>query len=234
LVGFKTNIDEASPDEELLNLLENFAEDPNNTVVVISGRNHKTLEKWFGHLNLSIIAEHGAWQKRRNDTWHALPLLNDQWKSEIRNILDTYTDRTPGAFIEEKSFSLVWHYRKTEQGLGELRANEIINNLRVLAADKGLQIMPGNKVIEFRNMEVNKGKAALNWLHEEEHDFILAMGDDHTDEDIFKAMPNNAITIKVGSEVSEAKFYLNDHQEVRDLLQSILNETKIALKNAST
>jgi trehalose 6-phosphate synthase/phosphatase len=145
--------------------------------------------------------------------------------------LDTYTDRTPGAFIEEKSFSLVWHYRKTEQGLGELRANEIINNLRVLAADKGLQIMPGNKVIEFRNMEVNKGKAALNWLHETEHDFILAMGDDHTDEDIFKAMPNNAITIKVGSEVSEAKFYLNDYHEVRDLLQSILTET--AIKNIS-
>lgn len=233
LVGFKTNIDEASPDEELLTLLESFTKDSANTVVVISGRNHKTLEQWFGHLNISIIAEHGAWQKRQHDTWHALPLLNDQWKSEIRNILDTYTDRTPGAFIEEKSFSLVWHYRKTEQGLGELRANEIINNLRVLAADKGLQIMPGNKVIEFRNMEVNKGKAALNWLHETEHDFILAMGDDHTDEDIFKAMPNNAITIKVGSEVSEAKFYLNDYREVRALLQSILTETKIALKNVS-
>ena len=234
LVGFKANIDEASPDKELLTLLENFAKDPANTVVVISGRNHNTLEQWFGHLNISIIAEHGAWQKRQHDAWHALPLLNGQWKAEIRSILDTYTDRTPGAFIEEKSFSLVWHYRKTEQGLGELRANEIINNLRVLAADKGLQIMPGNKVIEFRNMEVNKGKAALNWLHEEEHDFILAMGDDHTDEDIFKAMPNNAITIKVGSEVSEAKFYLNDHHEVRDLLQSILMETKVALKNVST
>lgn len=233
LVGFKANINEASPDEELLILLENFAKDPANTVVVISGRNHKTLEQWFGYSNISIIAEHGAWQKKQNDVWHALPLLNDQWKAEIRNILDTYTDRTPGAFIEEKSFSLVWHYRKTEQGLGELRANEIINNLRVLAADKGLQIMPGNKVIEFRNMEVNKGKAALNWLHEIEYDFILAMGDDHTDEDIFKVIPNNAITIKVGSEVSEAKFYLNNHNEVRDLLQSILTETKAPANNTS-
>jgi len=231
LVGFKGNIDEASPDEELLTLLENFSKDPSNAIVLISGRNHTTLEQWFGHLNIGMIAEHGAWQKKQNEHWHALPLLNDQWKTEIRTILDTYTDRTPGSFIEEKSFSLVWHYRKTEQGLGELRANEIINNLRVLAADKGLQIMPGNKVIEFRNVEVNKGKAALNWLHEAEHDFILAMGDDHTDEDIFKAMPNNAITIKVGSEVSEAKFYLNDYHEVRNLLQSILSEP--ALKNVS-
>jgi len=223
LVGFKANIDEASPDEDLLQLLSEFAEDPNNTVVIISGRKHETLQQWFGHLNIGIIAEHGAWQKRQNEEWHSLPLLNDQWKVEIKSILDTYTDRTPGSFIEEKSFSLVWHYRKTESGLGELRANEIINNLRVLAADKGLQIMPGNKVIEFRNMEVNKGKAAMNWMHETEYDFILAMGDDHTDEDIFKAMPNSGITIKVGSEVSEAKFYLNDHEEVRELLRSILD-----------
>jgi len=226
LVGFKANIDDASPDEELLNLLQDFSKDPQNTVVIISGRRHETLENWFGHLDIDIIAEHGAWQKRRNEEWHSLPLLNDQWKSEIKSILETYTDRTPGSFIEEKSFSLVWHYRKTETGLGELRANEIVNNLRMLAADKGLQIMPGNKVIEFRNMEVNKGKAAMNWMHETDYDFILAMGDDHTDEDIFKAMPNNAITIKVGSEVSEAKFYLNDHLEVRDLLQSISKEHK--------
>lgn len=225
LVGFKTNIDEAKPDEELLTILEEFSNDPANSLVLISGRKHQTLEQWFGHLNIGMIAEHGAWQKKQNEHWHSLPLLNDQWKSEIKAILETYTDRTPGTFIEEKSFSLVWHYRKTEKGLGELRANEIINNLRVLAADKGLQIMPGNKVIEFRNVEVNKGKAAMNWMYETEYDFILAMGDDHTDEDIFKAMPNNAITIKVGSEVSEAKFYLNDYHEVRDLLMSILEST---------
>lgn len=227
LVGFKTNIDEASPDEELLQLLNDIAEDTQNTLVIVSGRKHDSLQQWFGHLNIGIIAEHGAWQKKQGEQWHALPLLNDQWKSEIKSILTTYTDRTIGSFIEEKSFSIVWHYRKTESGLGELRANEIINNMRVLAADKGLQIMPGNKVIEFRNMEVNKGKAAMNWMHETAYDFILAMGDDHTDEDLFKAMPNNGITIKVGSEVSEAKFYLNDHLEVRELLRSILEESKV-------
>jgi trehalose 6-phosphate synthase/phosphatase len=227
LVGFKANIDDASPDEELLNLLEELTNDPLNTVVIISGRKHETLNHWFAHLKVDMIAEHGAWQKKNGTEWQTLPLLNGQWKQEIETILNTYTDRTPGSFIEDKSFSLVWHYRKVEEGLGELRANEIVNNLRVLAADKGLQIMPGNKVIEFRNLEVNKGKAALNWLND--HDFILAMGDDHTDEDIFKALPSNAITIKVGSNLSEAKFYLNDHSEVRKLLWSIIKEEAIII-----
>lgn len=227
LVGFKGDIEKARPDDELLALIEKLTEDPANKVVIISGRRHETLEKWFGEQQVDLIAEHGAWQKTNGQDWQSLPLLSDTWKQEIRDILETYTDRTPGSFIEEKSYSLVWHYRKTEEGLGELRANEIVSHLRVLVADKGLQLMPGNKVVEFKSTDVNKGKAALNWLHGKETDFILALGDDHTDEDVFKVMPANAFTIKIGNNPSEAKFYLNDHKEVRKLLWSLLKETPV-------
>lgn len=224
LVDFTGNIDDASPDAELYDLIENLTLDKANKVVIISGRRHETLEKWFGHLKVDLIAEHGAWQKSNGDKWNSLPLLTDQWKQEIKTLLETYTDRTPGSFIEEKSYSLVWHYRKAEEGLGDLRANEIISHMKILAADKGLQLMPGNKVIEFKNMEVNKGKAALNWLYDKKPDFILALGDDHTDEDIFRALPDDAFTIKVGNNISEAKYYLNDFNEVRKLLWSLVKE----------
>jgi trehalose 6-phosphate synthase/phosphatase len=110
-----------------------------------------------------------------------------------------------------------------EEGLGELRANEIINHLKITVADKGLQLMPGNKVIEFKNIEVNKGKAALGWLHGQNPDFILALGDDHTDEDIFRALPEDAYTIKVGSNISAARFFLRNPAEVRQLLTELNN-----------
>lgn len=223
LVGFKKDIDEASPDRELYELLEKLTSDPANTIVLISGRRYETLENWFGHLPLDMIAEHGAWQKNYGSEWDSLPLLTDQWKQEISAVLQTYTERTPGSFIEEKSYSLVWHYRKTEEGLGELRASEIISHLKILAADRGLQLMPGNKVIEFKNIEVNKGKAALKWLYGKETDFVMAIGDDHTDEDIFKSLPSSAFTIKVGSNLSEAKYYLLDVKEVRSLLSLLVN-----------
>jgi trehalose 6-phosphate synthase/phosphatase len=222
LVGFQGDIDKASPDEELYKLLTKLSSDSANRVVIISGRRYQTLEQWFGHLNLDMIAEHGAWQKHLNEEWKALPLLTDKWKQEVKAVLDTYTDRTPGSFIEEKSYSLVWHYRKVEKGLGELRANEITNHLRLFIADKGLQMMQGNKVIEFKNIEVNKGKAAQNWLYGQNPDFIIALGDDHTDEDIFKALPPEAYTIKVGSNISAARYYLRDYKEVRELLKSLV------------
>ena len=221
LVGFNSNIDKASPDGELYDILQQLCADPANRVVIVSGRRHETLEEWFGHLKLDLIAEHGAWQKHYQEEWKSLPLLTDKWKHEVKTVLDTYTDRTPGSFIEDKSYSLVWHYRKVEEGLGELRANEIINHLKVTVADKGLQLMPGNKVIEFKNIEVNKGKAALNWLYGNHPDFIIAFGDDHTDEDIFKALPPEAYTIKVGSNISAARYYLRNFMEVRVLLQSL-------------
>ncbi|MFP5080185.1 bifunctional alpha,alpha-trehalose-phosphate synthase (UDP-forming)/trehalose-phosphatase [Pedobacter sp. JCM 36344] len=220
LVGFQADINKASPDEALYNILTDLTSDLSNRVILISGRNYQTLEQWFGHLKLDMIAEHGAWQKHLHEEWKALPLLTDKWKTEVKSVLDTYTDRTPGSFIEDKSFSLVWHYRKVEKGLGELRANEITNHLRMMVADKGLQMLEGNQVIEFKNIEVNKGKAAQNWLFNNHPDFIIALGDDYTDEDIFKALPDEAFTIKVGSNISAAKFYLKDHKEVRDLLKS--------------
>lgn len=221
LVGFQSNIDMASPDQELYMLLKELAADPANHVVMISGRKYETLEEWLGHMKLDLIAEHGAWNKRHGEEWQKLPGLTDYWKQDIMPLLETYTDRTPGSFIEEKSYSLVWHYRKVETGLGELRANELMNTLRYFTNDIGLQLLPGDKVIEIKNVEINKGKATLAWLQDEEFDFKLAIGDDHTDEDIFKALPEDAVTIKVGSQVSAARFYLRNYLEVRAFLLSL-------------
>ncbi|NIG56186.1 bifunctional alpha,alpha-trehalose-phosphate synthase (UDP-forming)/trehalose-phosphatase [Chitinophaga sp. Cy-1792] len=221
LVGFQVNIDQASPDPDLYQLLRELAAVPGNKIVMISGRNHETLGRWFGHLPMDLVAEHGAWQKTKDGEWYQLPGLSDKWKQEIRPILETVTDRTPGSFIEEKTYSLVWHYRKVEPGLGELRANELMATLRYYAQEKGLQILPGDMVIEVKNVEINKGKAADSWLHQGDYDFIMAMGDDVTDEDIFKTLPPSAYTIKVGSQVSAARYYLRSYHEVRHFLRTL-------------
>jgi trehalose 6-phosphate synthase/phosphatase len=221
LVGFKANIELAAPDEELYLLLKQLSSDPANKLVLVSGRAPSFLEKWFGNLDVDVIAEHGAWIKTRNSNWLSIPGLNFTWKKDIYPVLESFTDRTAGAFIEEKDFSLVWHYRKVEESLGELRTSELVNTLRYLVEDKGLQLLPGNKVVEIKNIEINKGKAVLTFLQEDEYDFIMAIGDDHTDEDIFKAVPANAITIKVGSHVSAANYYTGNYVDVRNFLKEL-------------
>lgn len=221
LVGFKGNIDEASPDTELYRLINKLSSDEKNQVIIISGRKHETLELWFGHLDLDLIAEHGAWKKIAKGDWEEASNLSDKWKLYVRPMLESYSDRTLGSFIEEKKYALAWHYRKVENGLGELRANELISNMRYLTREKGLQLLLGSKVVEIKNSEINKGKATLQYLNGKDFDFIIAMGDDHTDEDIFDVINDIAITIKVGSMISKADYYLENVQEVRNLLNSL-------------
>ncbi len=221
LVEFRDNADDARPDEKLIDILDRLTADPANQVVLISGRKHENLDEWFGSGRMYLVAEHGAWFKPAGEEWHKLTGLSTQWKKDIQPVLETYVDRTPGSFIEEKTYSLVWHYRKAQQGLGELRANELMNTLKYLATDKGLQLLPGDKVVEIKNIEVNKGKAALTLVEQHRYDLIMALGDDYTDEDIFKSLPEQAITIKVGTNLSAAKFYLRSTKEVRQLLKSL-------------
>lgn len=228
LVNFNSDIDQASPDGDLNDLLKALCEDSSNHVVLISGRKHENLEKWFDDYDIDLVAEHGAWFKKQGTRWHKLPGLSAQWKQEIAPILETYVDRTPGSFIEEKSYSLVWHYRKAQKGLGELRAGELMNNLKYIAMDKGLQLLPGDKVVEIKNIEINKGKAALTMVDNENYDFIMALGDDYTDEDIFKSLPDDAITIKIGTNVSAAKFYLRTPAEARKLLKNLTEHHQVA------
>ncbi|ADY53534.1 trehalose 6-phosphatase; trehalose 6-phosphate synthase [Pseudopedobacter saltans DSM 12145] len=227
LVEFKTEIDKASPDQDLYDLLIKLTEG-NNDVVIISGRKKETLDKWFGSLSIDLIAEHGVWRKDKGEKeWtKSTPGLSSQWKEVVRPMLESYSDRTPGSFIEEKSFSLAWHYRKVDSDLGKLRASELENNLSYLTRESGLQILAGNKVLEVKSADVNKGKAVLSHISDKNYDFILAIGDDNTDEDIFTSLPHSAITVKVGSKVTSAKYYLKNVEEARSLLRNIIDNKK--------
>lgn len=226
LVGFKKEIDDAAPDIALYHLLDDFVADPKNTLVIISGRKHTTLEKWFGKKEYNLIAEHGAWKKNTSEDWEQVPGLSTNWKEEVITLMEGYTDKTPGSFIEEKTYSLAWHYRKVQKGLGSLRANELMDNLQYHLNTHGLKMLDGDKVVEVKNADVNKGRATLNLLHDKNYDFILAIGDDRTDEDTFTALPETAVTIKVGSNVSAAKYYLENQEEVRTLLGTLTVQDK--------
>ncbi|MGV3505236.1 MAG: bifunctional alpha,alpha-trehalose-phosphate synthase (UDP-forming)/trehalose-phosphatase [Adhaeribacter sp.] len=221
LMPFTRDPAKTQPDTGLLQLLEQLTGDPRNRVVIISGRDHHILGQWLGHLPLDMIAEHGVWLRQQVGGWKMIRQLQNDWKEEIRPVLEGYVARTPGALLEEKDFALVWHYRKVDKTLGETRSGELSSHLRYLVANRNLQVMEGDKIVEIKNIEVNKGIAARRWLESWPADFVIAIGDDRTDEDTFLAMPAHACTIKVGSNRSAARFHLSSHAEVRHLLQGL-------------
>ena len=128
----------------------------------------------------------------------------------------------PGALLEEKEFSLAWHYRRADLEEAHLRSRELLDALADFTRNVDVQVLEGNKVLEVRNTGVSKGLAAAEWLAEFTPRFILGIGDDWTDEDLFRSLPPDAFSIRVGMEQTQAKYHLPSHNAVRRLLRELL------------
>ncbi|MHC4431137.1 MAG: bifunctional alpha,alpha-trehalose-phosphate synthase (UDP-forming)/trehalose-phosphatase [Planctomycetota bacterium] len=225
LVGFKGKPEEAGPDHEIVALLKGLSRDPRNTVVIISGRDRTTLEDWLGYIGTALVAEHGGWIRPVGETWQSSVLFEMDWKDTIRPILDLHTDRTPGSTVEEKDFSLVWHYRRADPELAYVRGQELRGALVNLTENLDLGVFEGNKILEVKSQGVNKGRGAEHWLTEQDWDFILAAGDDYTDEEMFSVLPDEAYSIKVGFAASRARFNVDSVKEIRLLLKRLLGDS---------
>jgi trehalose 6-phosphate synthase/phosphatase len=211
----------AFPTPQLLAILRALQSDPRNLVAVISGRDRHTLEQWLGSSGCLLVAEHGAWLREApgGPWWTIHPELKSDWKPTIRPLLEHVVEQTPGSSLEEKEFSMVWHYRMADPEFGLWQARELYSQLQGRLAGTGLQVQNGSKTIEVKWADVHKGKVASHLLERApQSDFILAIGDDRTDEDIFAIMPPAQWSIKVGTAFSAARFSLATPAEVLQLL----------------
>lgn len=223
LVSFSSDPALAVPGDKLLSLLKKLCESEENTVFLISGRSSSWLEKNFGTLPINLIAEHGARYKLKNEHWTTEIQTYNEWKEQVHNIMEIYVRRCANTFIEEKEYSMVWHYRNANIEQGKLRALELSSELNEYIHNRHLQVLMGNKIVEVRQSGINKGTSIRNVIAKESYDFIFAIGDDKTDEDMFKALIDreNTFTIKVGSDASYAKYNLHTPQMVISLLEGL-------------
>ena len=223
LAAFKNRPEDAIPTQELYDLLSELNANPKNELVLITGRDKETFETWFGHTPYALITEHGLWQRDKGEKeWKQLENVNNRWFEFIYPILERFTDRTPGSQIEIKNFSMAWHYRRVDPVLGEQKASEIKATIQPMIANHNIEIMEGDKVLEVKVSGVNKGKASSSYISESPTEFILAMGDDWTDEFMFRDLPKETVTMKVGNKKTIAKYRIKNTQSVYDFLRALL------------
>ena len=222
LVPFAKHPKLAVPNDELMRLLRQIASDEKSQVTIISGRDSATLEGWLNDLPVNLVAEHGASVRLKNGEWSHHREVDQSWKPIMRPTMDLYVQRSPGSFVEEKTHTLAWHYRNVHPELGFIRSRELLDNLHHLVRNTPLQIIDGNKVIEVRISGVDKGYVAKKFLEDADYDFIMAVGDDKTDEDMFKALADKAVTVKIGSGHTAAQYNLSSQGEVIHLLRKLI------------
>ncbi len=219
LVPFHKNPQNAAPEKELLDLLLALQNDSKNQIVISSGRDRQTLDSWFGHLSINLSAEHGAFYKE-NGIWRQR-IRKTKWDPEILDIIKHTVKRTPNSRLELKDTALVWHYRNVDAWLADLRVTQLINALINPCFRHNLQIMRGNKIVEVKPNNISKGIEASRLVENGNFDFIMAVGDDATDEEMFLALPQNTITIKVGKNSNTAKYIIPTQKQTLVFLKEL-------------
>ncbi|MHC8949847.1 bifunctional alpha,alpha-trehalose-phosphate synthase (UDP-forming)/trehalose-phosphatase [Sphingobacterium hungaricum] len=227
LIGFQQDAEAAIPTDVLHATLNKLQSPDENQIVIISGRPHTNLDDWFGKTSYFLVAEHGAWSNYPDQEWHPKNNLSTRWKIPVKRMMSKMTNLTPGASIEEKTYSLAWHYRRVQAGLGQMRSEELVDSLHYLLPQYGLQLLMGDNVIEVKSTHLNKGKAAVDIVAEYQPDFIFAIGDDSTDEDMFYELPENAVTVKVGNKKSKAHYYVESQEEAVELISYFASSTEL-------
>lgn len=224
LVNFCPKPELAIPDQQLLDLLAHLGADSRNDVAIVSGRDHATIEKWLGDLPLTLVAEHGAYIKRPH--WQSKHPATPTWQAEIRQLMTRFAEAHFGSFVETKSSGIAWHYRNMDDKAGFQASRLLIGHLKSYLQGTKAVVLDGNKVVEVKSCLSDKGQVLTHTFGQQDYDFILAIGDDRTDEDLFEALDRDAYTLKVGTGITKARYRVGTVNDVRSLLTSFVSQAQ--------
>jgi trehalose 6-phosphate synthase/phosphatase len=224
LVPFARSPELAAPDDEILSLLDAVATSPGVNVDIVSGRPREILHAWFDDHPLALWAEHGFWHRPLPGAeWQAAAVMRPEPLDRIRHMLEQFTASTPGSRLEVKSASIAWHYRAVQREFGARQAHELRMLLGDALSNQPFQVLEGDKVIEVRLRGVSKAVVAQRVHADTSPDtLVVAIGDDRTDDELFRALPVSALTVAVGRRPTSARFRVDDYHAVRQILRVLV------------
>jgi len=221
----------ATPDEDTLQLLRDMSSIPNFYVAVASGRDRAFLERYLP-ADLTLICEHGACLREPGKE-EPVKLVDattqeELWQTVV-DVMEDFESRIPGSRIEHKEFGVVWHYRMAEPIFAQEQARELAETLGGLLQRTALGVTTAKKAVEVRHVGVNKGDAVRHILHEKgfdaKHDVLVTVGDDRTDEDMFRVWPKDNISISV-SDLPMSASYIIEREALVALLEDLTRSAK--------
>lgn len=199
-------------------------------VAIVSGRPRRFMDIWFKGLKLDLAAEHGARVRVAGSKWRTAENIIRKSKPAIKQLMTTYAAATPGSRVEEKDYSLVWHYRNVVPEMAFSRALKLRQELLGLVDTETVEVRSGHKIIEVKQRDINKGKVVAELVELYQPDFLLCAGDDFTDEDMFLAAGDRGYMIKVGNGETAARYRLPTVEALVGLLTRIIGEKSLATR----
>lgn len=223
LVPLEENPQAVRLDDDGRDILKRASNDGKNQVVLISGRDREFLDRSIGDLPIVLVAEHGAFYREPGANWNEMFIASNEWINTALPAFKALAFHYEGSLLEIKDYSLAWHYRKISTKVTKSDKKQILAAIRSLPVHNYFQIYDSEFTIELRTPKINKGSFVAQWMGTRKFDFVLAIGDGKTDEDLFKMLGDQSYTIKIGpSSASHAAFHLNSQMDVIPFVHSLL------------
>jgi trehalose 6-phosphate synthase/phosphatase len=222
--GALRDVDKAEVHGKIRDYLKSILRGPENEVVFISDLDKETLENWLGDLDASLVAERGAWIREKHRGWQMIEPMPTAWKQTVKTILEMYTSRTPGSFVEEKEHSLLWHYRDASAEPEYHRKQELKEAISAIVEHLNIEVIEHDKTIEIVNAGVRKSQVARLWLGRQNWDFIMGISADPSGDDLFLGFPDNAHSIHLGPGVSSARINVNAISDLEPLFEALTRD----------
>ncbi|KAK1425471.1 hypothetical protein QVD17_20823 [Tagetes erecta] len=230
-----------SPNSKTIEMLNTLCRDKNNMVFVVSAKSRDTLEEWFADCDkLGLAAEHGCFLRlKRDGEWETCVQIEESgWKQNARPVMTLYTETTDGSTIEDKETAMVWSYEDADPDFGTCQAKELLDHLESVLANEPVTVKRGQSCVEVKPQGVSKGLVVKRLLTTMQArgmvpDFVLCIGDDRSDEDMFEVITSSVASgelispkaevfaCTVGNKPSKAKYYLDDTVEIGRLMQGL-------------
>lgn len=187
-------------------------------VGVVSGRAIENLERFGFPDSFVVSGSHGA--ERRGTPLAQLSTVETRRLNRLRTLADrAATAAGPGAWVETKPTSVVLHVRETAVEAG---AKALDHLAMQAAAVAGASVKRGHAVVELTTRPATKAAAVAAMRLELPPGALVFVGDDVTDEDVFRSLTAGDLGIRVGRGVTSASRRLRSPQSVLTFVRRLV------------
>jgi trehalose 6-phosphate phosphatase len=171
---------------DLLLALERLSGELSGAFAFVSGRSLESIDRLFSPFSPAAIGAHGGEIRGADGVVAREPPLPDS----VRQVFTDLARSNPGLLLEDKNCALALHYRLAPEARPVL-STAMERNARLFQAEK-VHILHGKAVIEARPLGVDKGTAVAALAKQSPFAgrAILFGGDDATDMDVFRILPD--------------------------------------------
>ena len=197
------------------------------SVGIVSGRPAGEVASMVPVAGVRVFGGHGS-EEHAGEALLADPSAGaDATLSRLAEAARQFASETPGARVEVKRSGIAFHDRQVPHAHLEAwrrRIRELLDGEGL----HGFEVLQGRRVVEVRLSGVHKGtvlrRVAKGRDDGELDASLVAVGDDLTDEDLFKELAGRGLTVIVGqrARATAANRRLSSSAAVRELLEELI------------